>query len=69
MQLPADTVTKGTQYRIYRLNSAGAIVGFTNAICRNDKEAREIAIASLALGACAEVWSGARCLGQVFVLR
>ncbi len=69
MQLPADAVTEGTEYRIYKLNSAGAILGFINAICRNDEEARQIAIASLALGARAEVWSGARCLGQVFVLR
>jgi hypothetical protein len=64
-----DASFDGTHYRIYKLNGAGSIMDATDAVCGSDEDAREFAKASLPVGARAEVWSGTRFVGQVFVVR
>jgi hypothetical protein len=52
-------------YRIYRLDSDGHIVWGRDACCATDDEALAEAAAKLRAAELAEVWTGARRVGQV----
>jgi hypothetical protein len=54
------------EYRIYLVNSAGRVAGRFDAVCSSDNEARFAAKNHLKSGEQAEVWTGDRCVGQVY---
>jgi hypothetical protein len=54
------------EYRIYLVNPAGRVAGRFDAVCATDDEARSAAKKQLKSGEQAEVWTGNRCVGQVY---
>ncbi len=54
------------EYRIYLVNPAGRVAGRFDAVCSSDNEARFAAKNHLKPGEQAEVWTGDRCVGQVY---
>ena len=56
-------------YRIYHMDAMGSIVGGLDAKCESDEAACEIAQAMIGINERSEVWSGTRCVGQVFLHR
>jgi hypothetical protein len=54
------------EYRIFLVNHAGRVAGRLDTICSNDSEARFAAKSQLKAGEQAEVWTGDRCVGQVY---
>jgi hypothetical protein len=54
------------EYRIYFVNSAGRVAGRFDAVYSSDDEARFAATNRLKSGEQAEVWTGNRCVGQVY---
>ncbi len=54
-------------YRIYQMDATGSIVGGLDVNCESDEAACEMARWLIGLHERSEVWSGARCVGQVFL--
>jgi hypothetical protein len=54
------------EYRIYLVNPAGRVAGRFDTVCSSDNEARFAAKNHLKSGEQAEVWTGDRCVGQVY---
>ncbi len=56
-------------YRIYHIDATGSIVEGLDARCESDELACEMARRLLGVRVRAEIWSGTRCVGQVFLQR
>jgi hypothetical protein len=54
------------EYRIYLVNPAGRVAARFDAVYSSDNEARFAAKNHLKSGEQAEVWTGDRCVGQVY---